>query len=336
MIFGFGIGSKNTEKELYTLRLPITLQAYEIITNLDKKNNFILDNYTLKIEKENSKYILVIEGFETNEKAQLYITKIENTLYRMTVIRNIAILFSSIPEKIHLWDEPQKVSKKSMYFKITNKNGWNEVDGDYSSLQTVIVPEHKRLLKESFGNITLTSSFTSDKFADIFRKEFKLSNGIPLEEKLKLAIEVYSSYFFEQNSVSKFLKLVMVLEILKKEENSEKHIIDFINKTMEKINVLKNNDIKNSESYDYLKSRVGNLKKISIKNAVLNFIENTYSKDKSNEEIKNIKQKIKGYYNLRSRILHEGKYDAKELNQSISTLQNIIANILEIMINNEN
>jgi len=154
------------------------------------------------------------------------------------------------------------------------------------------------------------------------------------DEKLKLAIELYSASFYEYSENTQFISLVNVLEAITTGNNISSHSQGILKQAM---SVLKKNRDQNSISsgkwkeLDHLLSRMGNLKRQSINKALGEFAVSVINDNPQIGEPENIREKLKTSYGLRSSILHDGTADKEEIKDSLSFLKDFVPKLLTIL-----
>ncbi|MBF0233817.1 MAG: hypothetical protein HQK65_12380 [Desulfamplus sp.] len=146
-----------------------------------------------------------------------------------------------------------------------------------------------------------------------------VSSKNDLDQRLLVAIEIFTGAKMQTTERSKFVNLVSAIEPLafqQKYENSELHslISDFKSK-------LDLSDIEPSIKVS-LKGRIEQLKVESVSKAIRRIIKEKLPNDKYSLEV------IEEAYGLRSKILHEGSTDA-DLQQKSNEVENVIRLLIE-------
>ena len=217
MLFAQSKGSKGIDSDIsFSIYIPILLSpGYEILI----ENNVykgMLDGHPSSLQKHHQLNSLTVEGFASAEECLEFITKFQIAINWTIVKRGAGIKIPNSRSDIKIDDQPMLIDETRNFGHILDHTGWTHVDGDYYADQLVIIPEAKRLVRTQMGNFSLSQSSESETFIKDLNESFKLNNFDALisDKKLKLAIEIYSSYNFEVTITGRFIKLVTTLEAL--------------------------------------------------------------------------------------------------------------------------
>ena len=146
-----------------------------------------------------------------------------------------------------------------------------------------------------------------------------VSSNKNVDQRLLVAIEIFTSAKLETTERSKFVGLVSALEPLAEQEKYEdkelKCLIDDFKAQ------LKSSTIEQSIK-DSLDGRIGQLKVESVSKAIRRMVKAKLPGDKKSLEV------IEEAYSLRSKILHEGATDA-DLQQKGNEVEQVIKSIIE-------
>lgn len=272
-------------------------------------------------------------GFQNIETAKKIALKLKLSLLSLFLNSNIGIKIE--PNEIDL-TEDEVIN--DMY----KKNG-NTITNDCGGI-CIYKTEHNLSFISLNIDIKLNSNINtlSYKISELYRKI-----NYNLSDNEKLALELYSSIYFEPSIKSKYILLVTIIECLSEArkystdiKNMLKEFSQIMNKYFSDDNFLKDNSekerIKNS-----LKDRINELSRESISKACQRYIKETLGENKVDKFIE--------IYKIRSFLVHAGTVPLSEsdirnkvneiqkLNSSFSILNEYVLDILKRkVLKNEN
>ena len=117
---------------------------------------------------------------------------------------------------VEIFDEPRSIKKGSIFDEITREREWDEIDGQYNAHESVVRHEHKRLIRWETGKASISVGIGVENFFEFLHEAlaFNRIQDIVGDRKLRLAIELYSAFRFEQSEHTQFITLVISLESL--------------------------------------------------------------------------------------------------------------------------
>jgi len=322
-------------KPAYSLRVPIRLapgQKLEIGLGVC----FTYQDVCIEVVWESSNlYSLTVGMFSSEEEAALWLSKFSVALLWLTIKFRLGLIFESTPTDINLLDEPLVIAPDSPFAGIAKSVEWCEIDGFYPADNTVVRPEHKKLLREEMGRPTVALGIGFSNIVDALEEglSYTRHNDLLANRKLRLAFEIYASSHFERSSVARFLTLMTALEALTENSLRPQPLVDCIDSFLEQLHSQREYLVAlcGQRQFD---SFVGGLKSLqgrSIAEKIKSLLE-TRLGDKP--EIEHV-ARFKSIYGLRSRLLHEGLSDQAEIGNAISTLDILVSAVLRTMLLDE-
>ena len=151
-------------------------------------------------------------------------------------------------------------------------------------------------------------------------------------KKLRVAVDLFSAYKFENTVTGKFVKLVTVLEALLPEGRVSSNSIKALGEAKAVIKsyrkVLKKSGVETND-IEHLLSRIGKLKYRSIGANLEEYMREVLEKNSNLGEPDMVIPKIREIYNARSSLLHTGEYDEQLIQEHLSVLSELIPGILK-------
>lgn len=346
MLLAQSKGSKGIDSDnSFSIYIPILLSAgYQILIENNEYKG-VLGGHPISLQKHHGLSSLTVGGFATAEECLDFIAKFQIAINWAIVKRGAGIKIPALISDIQINDQPILIDETRNFGHILDHTGWTHVDGDYYADKLVIIPESKRLVRTQMGQIVPSQSLDSETFINDLSESFKLKNFDTMrsDKKLKLAIEIYSSYNFEVTITGRFIKLVTTLEALLPEgeiedmlkgalKNAKRAVNEFKKELLEsddfkKLEKIKQQDLIKDIS-DKVSSRIGELKYNSIGTNLESYLTQMLSDKPQIGNPKELIPKIRKIYEARSKLLHDGIYNEEQLNEYLKVLSKLVPTIL--------
>jgi|SRR5215212_224159 len=338
MIFGMWVGSKGTSERSFTIRIPINISPWSRITVTPGESPLEIEGHPAAIFEEHGFYVLEVYGFPCEEAAYEILPSIQAGVIWAALRHSIALPFTRQTAAVTYDELP--ISGETEITRQFLEKGWDRLDGYYPRDFTVIKPEHKRLYVEAVGGGRLIPSILDQ---DIVAKLAEVMKLPPPEkvfddEKLRLALNTYSSSFFQFDDNTRFLTLVIVLEILNPNRPVPQHVKDTINKLLDQVKEVRHacekEDLESRcEDYESLLTRLGNLKTEPISQGIRFLVTEKLQSDPEVRDPEAIGREARDIYRLRSRLVHADRPVSKEdVHAAIQRLMDIVPRVLLVII----
>jgi hypothetical protein len=309
---------------MYTLRFPFRLPPGQEITPTDK--SIITGNLEFSLKREDRFYILTIGGFPSEDDAKKYIDSIWAGLLLHLGLSPHAEFQT---QKVAYTEDPHQAARRLLErFGLQRST----VDGVIDGGMPAVYPTDKHLLTTTMGLATVGVTTPAMKVLEILSEgaSYSRSSELIADDKLRLALELYGAYYWESNSNTRFLTLVMALEALAPRETRPAPVIRLIKKWQseleEQIEKTDSTQKKDLESLESLRGGVERLKEESIKSSIRNFVQTTLQLH--GIEADQTAKKVGEIYDLRSILLHEGKLEPSKLGRATTDAADIVKRVL--------
>lgn len=335
MLFSCSAGSKGIENdETYSIFVPLILSNGNEINIEDGKYEGLLGDYRCILEKHHYQFSLKVEGLASREDGLEFIGQLKIAISWLIIKRTTGIKYPSQVSELHFFDSPIVISDECDYKSIADLAGWSAIDGDYNADQLVIFPEKERLIRLEMGKVGVKLGYSpSNVIADINEcLNLETIDELFDNKKLKIAVDLFSAYKFENTSTGKFVKLVTVLEALLPEGEINSNSILALGKAKAAIKLygkeLKKSGVETND-IEHLLSKIGNLKYRSIGGNLEEYMREILEKNPNLGEPDVVIPKIRDIYNARSLLLHTGNYDEQLIQEYLSVLSDLVPRILK-------
>ncbi len=339
IIFGFLEGSKGSGEESYTLRVPFMVSPNATLTVSSETSPPTVDGHSAAIFESPGSYVLEVYGFASEEAARSFLPKVGAGLIETALRRRISFPFTLRTAPVKYFDPPRDLVPENPATKHLWDKGWSQLDGYYPHDATVIKPEHKKLYVEYVGGGTL-SLVVGDE--DIAHEVSEALSVLPYpervfeDEKLRLALNLYNSAFFEKGDPARLIAFVTVLETLNPGGEVPQPVSDVVDELVDKVKesqaAITNSPGCSSSDYDSLLTSVRRLKELSIGRGIRRLVTEKLELDPDIEDAVAVGREVREIYNLRSKLVHHGSADEAEVRAAIRRLLDIVPRVLLVML----
>lgn len=334
MIFSLSIGSQGSGQERYVLYLPFSLSPGRNISPLDKATIFTVADKEVKIEKLTNFYAVSIGPFDSEEEANNYLTTLHAGLLWVSLKDTVGISFPQTLSSVDYFDEAKPVLDNNNIKPIADIVGWDTTEGSYNANKAVIRLDNKRLLRFEPGQVTVVIGISADNIVKSLSEalSFSTPENVISDNKLKLAIELYSSFFFELSENAQLITLVTVLEALTPEHNITKTAMEALSTAKQAVKQCRDHYSSDSierKELERLLSRVGKLKYEAIGTVMREHVKTIIIKHPELADPDTVEKQLKITYGQRSKLLHSGEANKEEIKKSLKFLKNFVPRLLE-------
>ena len=222
------------------------------------------------------------------------------------------------PQNITYAEDPHQVAKnlsKSFGVQIEGP-----VDGLIDGAIPAVYATGKNLRTITMGKPSVTITTPAE---DVFKflsegASFPKSRDIIEDRKLRVALELYGAYFTEFSANARFLTLVMALEALASGIPRTQIVLNLIekwNKQVEELEEAVKPDSDDAASLESLRRELLFRREDSIRQQIRGLVFTTLQ-DNGDKDAANVAGTAVKVYDLRSRLVHEGKLETQELRKA--------------------
>jgi hypothetical protein len=282
-------------------------------------------------------YVLEIYGLPSEEAAYEALPSLQVGLVWTALRHRLALPFPGQTAPVTYEELP--ISQETELTKQFLDKGWEKLDGYFPHDQTVIKPEHKKLYVEAVGGGRLVLNTPDQDLADKISEAmaWPRPDKVLHDDKLRLAINLYSSSFFEANDNARFLTLMTVLEALNPNRSAPEFIQSIVDKfktqTKELRDGLERDDPDSGyEDYSTLLQRLGDLKRESIGKGIRSLIREALEFDPEVDDLQAVAKEMAKIYGWRSDLVHNGWTEEGNVRIGIDRLMEIVPRVLMVLL----
>jgi hypothetical protein len=332
MIFSLSRGSDGFGEERFIAYLPFTLAPGAKINISEKEKSFEYSGQAITIHLSDHIYALTSGPYKSDDEGQKALEVLRSALLWLSLKKEIGVSYpkTTSQPKLHKHDE---ITEKNGLQEMCNSFGWGSVDGSYEAREAQVIPDHLKLIKFMGGQVSMALGIPAKNIIELLQETYFSERSVNVinNEKLRLAIEIYASYRFEVSDHAKLIRLVSSLEAI----TPSREVPEYSKKAIDQANQIiksKRNEYKQGsrewKDIDRILSRLGNLKEESIGEGMRQFVREAISGNEDIGKQKEVLEKLKIAYDMRSKLLHEGHIDDKKLRGALEFLQDFVPKIL--------
>jgi hypothetical protein len=316
----------------FTLRLPIELSPGRNISAIDQTIEQKIGNLTFSWERQNRLYILKVSGFISELNAQEYFSKIWVGLMWVMLNRNIAFSLNKSFGKVTYVSDPKQSGEN-----LSNAFGLpfdgRVVDGLADGDIPVVYQSDKKIRFINAGNINVLIGTPVDQIFATLIEGVALANNSSLisDTKIKTALELYSSYYYESSANAKLLTLVMALETLTVSSPKSQFLLNLIANWQKDVDRLKNELESESEEFEALIALERELlfrKEKSLRSQVRALVYDALQRSGASYAREMAEKAVK-VYDKRSTLVHEGALPIQDIQWAETEAKNIVEAVLK-------
>lgn len=333
MLFAMSVGSDGKGSERYMVYVPFVIAPNRELGEIQGLVQFPFGKYTAKLEKLQNLYAISVGPFNNAEEAHDYIPHVTSALLWLSLSYKLGISYPKQLSSPKMYDKPIFVKAESNFVGIVKAVGWDHVDGDYDADKVVIFPDHLKLTRWEVGQVSVKQGLGIDNFINKISEavEFPHLENINKAPRLKLAIELFSTFSFEASKNAQFISLITCLESLTPNMEITEFSKHYLNDAKEQLINQRNtfdNESNEWNDLNHLLNRLGGLGRNSIGKSMQNYLSSIVRRHPKLDNPENIAIKIKMTYNLRSKLLHDGLSDTSKLDECLGFLREFVPKLL--------
>jgi hypothetical protein len=312
----------------YTLRFPFRLAAGQKFSNLDEPYVCEHSDLNLKLGEQSGLYFFSVGVFPDEEAGKAFIPKLWAGLMWALLHQGLSPEANLSPQDIRYSEDPCETARnvsKSLGLKGVKLDGI--LDG---SLPAVYSSDKVVRIFTGYP-VSLLSGFPADKTTAFISEvlvmphpECVVTNG-----KLKVALDLYNAFFRETSANARFLSLNMALEALAPSELKHQCVAEAIDRWVAEGKKLQEAVQPDSEewlAYDSLIREICFRKEKSIRSRIRNLVVSTLRASDPDAEI--LSRQTIQFYDLRSRLVHDGHVQGDGLDQAVTKMREIVFRVL--------
>jgi hypothetical protein len=275
----------------------------------------LLDERAWELSFRDPFYVLQAPDFPSEEAARRAIPQVVAALVWSFALRN---------EGLQVEIEPQRIA-----LRVTPSPPDSQIPGVFgigNEGSPAIYPDEKRVAFAHVFPVTVKVSTAFSSYADALREAYETPgiDRLVRDDRLRLAVDVFVSGFFETSPFARALTCVGVLEVMKDQGDLPPTVREVVERWDLEAKGL---DIDANERRA-LRSRIAQLPRQSIGGAIFDLVRKRLNDADA--------KRAKGFYDLRSKLLHDwDKAAREELERRAPELAELVRDLLVALMRDE-
>jgi hypothetical protein len=233
-------------------------------------------------------------------------------------------------QKVYYPDDPQIATENLSRSFGGSLSG--PVNGLIDGSQPAVYPTEKLIRVLTLGDVTVKLTTPSSPVLASLAEgaAFRRSDQLFCDHRLRIALELYGAHFTESSSKARFLTLIMALEALATSCSRTQLVLDLMDQWRSQVEgLLHNGDMsrEDSESLQALSRELLFRKQDSLRRRIYNLVWSTLEQA-GDKEAERLAAAVKRLYDLRSKLVHEGKLPENLLSDSLAEAKQLVQRVL--------
>ena len=318
------------DQKRYTLRLPFRLPQGQQISNLDQPYMHDCGELILKLGKSLDKYFISVGNFSDEATAWAFLPKLWAGLLWTMLNHGLSPEARLSPQEVVHADSPAGAIKRLFNKREEVAQGpYSLIDDSFPAVYCTDSP----VCVIGMGQVTVSIGHSAANTLAMVTNAFLLPfpENIMEDGKLRVALDLYNAHFRETGSSTRFLTLTMSLEALTPSEPKHKCAAALIGRWVAEATQLRDSfgqDSDEWEAYDSLIREIGFRKERSIRSSIRKLVYSSLQQAEDPEAEQLSRQAVR-FYDMRSRLVHDGYLPEHDLGQAVTSMRDIVARVLK-------
>lgn len=329
-------GSSGNGPDRYLASIPFVLAPGSELQLTKEATRHIAGGVRINLEKLQLRYCASHGPFTDEAQAEAGMQRLSAALLWAALELNIGLQYPTERGFVQLCEVPIPIPDTEPMAYIGRTAGWEAIDGFFDADCPVVKPEHKRLVRFEGGRATITAGLAPESFMDKLTEALAFPNllDIAANDKLRLAIEIFTGHRFEISDQTRFIALVTALEALTPAVSippAAMAVHAQAHSAMVQARDASGPGTPEREAINRLLSRLGMLKKESIGSSMNQFAATIAAQHPELGFYDEIREALRQAYEVRSRLLHDGKVDPTVLSVRLQFLGMFVPRLLRAL-----
>lgn len=296
----------------YTLRVPVRTLGTLPVTGLDDSKSIVHGGLQVTLIADPPYLTVSVEGFATEGEALAFLPQVERGLWALVIRWNIAFRANLEPRIATYTDDP--VTAGNNIAKTFGGTDGPPVDVLLDVSDVVVYRTTARVKWLKMGDIEGRVSTKAEKVLETLQQGISVPSPILMDARFQVAMDLFNSHFFETSIRSRFLTLVMILEVLA--PNIDKHEVAqrLVKEFKDSIQIVLSNtdDADAKDALTSLDRELDFRRETSIRQRVRRLIRNAFTQLEEGARIQ-LEKSVVSAYDARGTLTHTGYLSPAQL-----------------------
>jgi hypothetical protein len=284
----------------------------------------------VRLAELNGWYYFLVTGFATEFEAQAFIPRLYAGLMWAVLHQGLSPEVILEPQRMFYANDPVQAARNlSTSFDLQLER----VDSLVDASRPAIYRSDKQIRVVTGGSVTVLQGFRPEQSLDLISQAVAFPNAerATADNKLRVALDLYNSFFREASANARFLTLAMALEALAPEEFKATEILALIDEWMAMVRTRMASLRSDSDEwfgYDSLVKELGFRREVSIRKKIRTLVRSTLT-HQGDPDAEEVSARAVGIYDKRGKLVHDGFLPEQELSDVTTQLREIVRRVIE-------
>jgi hypothetical protein len=315
---------------VYTLRLPFRIAEGQRLGKFDESLQGEVEGLHLRLDEMPPYYVLLVQGFESAGKAEAFYSRSLAGLFWAMLSQSLPFIAKDGLRHAHYPDDPKQAGAK-----IFGPGADFVVEVMLDGSSPAVYPSGLKIAVMTAGELTIEVGISAPKVLSSILEGIQRANLEALEDdRVRIALELFRSHFFERSSEARLITLVMALESLA--PSWEKHPVAIELLAGWRTELIEHRDmmVQGSDEYDALVALERELlvrREASLTSQIRTLVRDTLKEVGFSDAEERARRAVQ-VYDTRSRLVHNGRVDAVELHDALRDAKRLASDVLRARI----
>jgi hypothetical protein len=308
-----GSNGMAVETTNYQIRIPFIVQPGHFFNS----GEFSIEGFPAQLEVREGLHILWIRRLPTEQAAQELLNRICPLFDWVALQTNWGIEVDCTLQEVVLLDKPSPPGSL-----LPGAQGFAN-EG-----RPIIFPEGPRIAIGRAGEVSVRLDSPIERFVEALETGLSIP-GLPeriKKDRIRVAVEIFVSSFFEGSQYAKYLSRITVLEVLKEQRDYPAEVQDAVGRWQGEVREFRQSGVIDQPTANSLYGSLRWLKQESLGRAISRLVAETLDQ-KAAEEADRL-------YNIRHRIVHDGELTLN-LADDLTSLTQLVQRLLQTLLTSD-
>lgn len=311
---------------MYTARIPFRAPLTTRIAEQEAPIEVAGLHYALKWD--GYYYVLTATGFPSEADARKFLVQAQASFAWLLLQKGVAADVDLEPQDVRYFDDP--VEAAANIGKSFGGRLWERVDTIIQGSQSAIYPSQKEVRVATAFPASVYTTIPAAHVLEVLAEGASrtASHRVAEDNKLAVALALYGAYFTEQSAKARFLTLVMALEALALATLKTPLVMELMGHWRDEVTALKadrSRTVEELASLEALERELLFRREDSIRSQIRRLVIETLTPADDAEQAAREALRL---YDIRSRLVHEGTLDNRELDEATGRTKKLVHRVL--------
>lgn len=312
---------------MYTVRVPFRLVEGKKLGRIEEAHEEELEGLRLRLEERAPYYELVILGLSSEDHARQFVSRSLAGLFWAMLRESLPFKAKEEPRDVYYPDDPKRAAQNVF------GTDAESIEGVIDGQSPAFYPSALRIVVVTAGDLSVEVGMPAPRVLSSIREGVARVREDALHDgKLRIALELYRSHFFERSAEAKLITLVMALEALAPSTLKHPIALDLLAGWQEQLSDRQAGLARGSDEYIALEALERELlrrREASLRSQVRMLVRGALDGAGFTDGEARARRAVE-VYDVRSTLVHEGRVDPTKLREALRDAQDLARDVLQL------